>query len=173
MYCKRPAAGRGAGSMTLIIDTGKLREKPESITGSEPAAAIDLPEGGDGALAYDLQVQRVSQELIVRGRLRIDLACRCARCGDVFVNKIRIGDFCRSYPLASKNELINLTDAVREDILLSLPMVAVCSAECKGLCSGCGVNLNRAQCSCGHPDKKNVWGVLDGLGLSGAPRDGR
>jgi len=159
--------------MSLIIDTGKLRDKPENITGTEPAATLELPEGGEGALAYALEVQRVSQELVVRGSLKIDLNCRCARCGEDFVKKIRIGDFCRSYPLSSKNELINLTGDVREDILLSLPMVAVCSAECRGLCSVCGVNLNRAKCSCGRPDKKNVWGALDGIGLPGTPHDER
>jgi len=116
-------------------------------------------------LAYDLTVQCVSGELIVQGTLKINIICRCARCGDDFSKKMFVSDFCRSFPLTSKNELINLTPDVREDILLALPIVAVCSAECRGLCSGCGVNLNRKKCKCKRPEKKNVWGILDDLRL--------
>lgn len=119
----------------------------------------------EGALEYDLEIQRVSKELIVQGKLRIKFVFRCARCGDDFFRKIYVPDFYRTFPLASNSELINLTADVREDILLSLPIVAVCSAECRGLCSVCGVNLNRDKCKCRRPEKKNIWGVLNELHL--------
>jgi uncharacterized protein len=37
---------------------------------------------------------------------------------------------------------------VREEIILSIPMKAVCSETCKGLCPECGQNLNEGQCDC-------------------------
>jgi len=155
--------------MALIIETGRLRQKPEEIRGEEPVSSLDIEPGDlirpEGALAYDLTVQCVSGELIVQGTLKINIICCCARCGDNFTQKKIISDFCRSFPLTSNNELINLTPDVREDILLSLPMVAICSAECRGLCSGCGVNLNRKKCKCKRPDNKIVWGILDDLRL--------
>ena len=160
--------------MALIIETGRLRQQPEKLRGTEPAAFLEFAPGDDfrpdGDLAYDLTVQCVSGELIVLGTLKINLVCRCARCGDDFSKKMVISDFCRSFPLTSKNELINLTPDMREDILLALPMVAVCSGECRGLCSGCGINLNRKKCKCKRPEK-NVWGVLDGLRVSRETRD--
>jgi len=155
--------------MSLTIETGRLRQKPEKIRGEEPVFSLDIGQEDlirpEGALAYDLTVQCVSGELIVQGTLKINIICCCARCGDNFTKKILISDFCRSFPLTLNNELINLTTDVREDILLALPMVAVCSAECRGLCSGCGVNLNRKNCKCKRPEKKNVWGILDDLQL--------
>jgi uncharacterized protein len=42
-----------------------------------------------------------------------------------------------------------LADALAEQIHLALPMKMVCREECRGLCSGCGANLNREQCRCG------------------------
>ena len=120
----------------------------------------------EGPLAYDLNVQRVSDELIVQGTLAINLECRCARCGDSFVRNILIADFCRSFALAAANDLINLTPEIREDILLALPMVAVCSDACRGLCGICGANLNRESCKCVRPEKKNSWKALDALRLS-------
>ena len=156
--------------MALVIETGRLSQKPEKIGGEEPAFSLDIEHADlirpEGALTYDLTVQCVSGELIVLGTLKINIICCCARCGDNFTQKKIISDFCRTFPLTSNNELINLTTDVREDILLALPMVAVCSAECRGLCSGCGVNLNRKKCKCKRPEKKNVWKALDGLHLS-------
>jgi uncharacterized protein len=43
---------------------------------------------------------------------------------------------------------IDLDPIVREQLLLALPMSAVCREDCKGLCPQCGINLNEATCSC-------------------------
>lgn len=156
--------------MNLIIETGRLGDKPERICGREPAASLEIDPGdlvrSEGPLSYDLTVQRVSDELVVRGALEISFGCRCARCGDDFIKNIFIAHFCRNFALTSKNEIINLTPDVREDILLSLPMIAVCSDTCRGLCGVCGVNLNREKCKCKRQEKKNVWKALDDFRLS-------
>ncbi|AKQ65205.1 hypothetical protein A176_002117 [Myxococcus hansupus] len=43
---------------------------------------------------------------------------------------------------------IDLDPIVREQLLLALPMNAVCREDCKGLCSQCGANRNEATCAC-------------------------
>lgn len=43
---------------------------------------------------------------------------------------------------------IDLDPIVREQVLLALPMHAVCREDCKGLCGFCGQNLNDKQCGC-------------------------
>jgi uncharacterized protein len=43
---------------------------------------------------------------------------------------------------------IDLDPLVREQVLLALPMHAVCRDDCKGLCGTCGQNLNEGQCDC-------------------------
>ena len=45
-------------------------------------------------------------------------------------------------------KLINLEPIVREQVLLALPMNALCREDCRGLCTQCGQNLNEKQCSC-------------------------
>ena len=45
-------------------------------------------------------------------------------------------------------KVINLDPIVREQLLLALPMSAVCREDCKGLCPQCGINLNEAKCNC-------------------------
>lgn len=163
--------------MSLIIETGRLRQEPEKICGEESASLLEIELGdlirSEEMLAYDLTVQRVSGELIVQGTLKINFICRCARCGDNFSKNVFISDFYRDFDLTAKNELINLTPDVREDILLALPMVMVCSDTCRGLCKVCGVNLNREKCRCQRRDQENAWRILDGLRLSRVSRDKR
>ena len=43
---------------------------------------------------------------------------------------------------------IDLTDAVRDAILMELPLRFLCREDCKGLCPVCGVNLNNGTCTC-------------------------
>jgi uncharacterized protein len=41
-----------------------------------------------------------------------------------------------------------LADVLREQVLLALPMKAICRSDCRGLCSNCGANLNHEECRC-------------------------
>jgi uncharacterized protein len=43
---------------------------------------------------------------------------------------------------------IDLDPILREQVLLALPMNAVCREDCQGLCSQCGQNLNEKKCGC-------------------------
>jgi uncharacterized protein len=43
---------------------------------------------------------------------------------------------------------IDLDPILREQVLLALPMHALCREDCKGLCGMCGQNLNEATCGC-------------------------
>lgn len=45
-------------------------------------------------------------------------------------------------------EFIDITELIRETILLSQPINNICSPECRGLCLKCGANLNKGECGC-------------------------
>lgn len=47
-----------------------------------------------------------------------------------------------------RNDFIDLGELVGEQIELALPMARLCSEDCRGFCTQCGVNLNEEQCSC-------------------------
>jgi uncharacterized protein len=47
-----------------------------------------------------------------------------------------------------RDEAIDLGQLMEEQFYLALPMKPLCSADCKGLCSHCGTNLNVATCDC-------------------------
>jgi len=50
-------------------------------------------------------------------------------------------------PLFEGN-LLDLTELLRQNILIAVPLKPICSDECKGLWPHCGRNLNEGQCDC-------------------------
>jgi uncharacterized protein len=43
---------------------------------------------------------------------------------------------------------LDMRELATEQIYLALPMKPLCAPECRGLCSGCGSNLNAETCRC-------------------------
>ena len=50
------------------------------------------------------------------------------------------------YPLV--NDTIDLAKIVDDVILMNVPVSFLCRDDCKGICVGCGVNLNNGECKC-------------------------
>lgn len=87
----------------------------------------------------------------------------CSRCLEPFDQEMRIPveeswakvvskDDLDTMPL-SEGDTVDLTDLLMQDIISSLPIQPLCSANCRGLCQECGANLNRETCDC---DKEQV-----------------
>lgn len=60
------------------------------------------------------------------------------------------------------SSVLNATQAVEDEIVLSLPMSLLCDDDCKGLCPKCGCNLNESQCDC-DTTRENPFSVLKNL----------
>ena len=59
-----------------------------------------------------------------------------------------------------QGEGLLLEDAVREQVLLALPLKVICREDCRGLCPHCGKNLNTERCSCAEPVEDPRWSAL-------------
>jgi uncharacterized protein len=62
--------------------------------------------------------------------------------------------------IAPEKAEIDLTDWIIEYLILSLPMKNLCREDCKGICAGCGVELNYENCRC---DKETIDPRLEKL----------
>lgn len=95
----------------------------------------------------------------LRGEMRCEATMACARC--LCPVKVPLAVEVRerfSRDPASENEgeevrpivefQIDLGSCARELLVLELPMRAVCSEDCKGLCPVCGANRNLVRCTC-------------------------
>ncbi|SUY61625.1 ribosomal protein L32 family protein [Clostridium sporogenes] len=47
-----------------------------------------------------------------------------------------------------KNEAIDVTEVIENNIIIELPIKRLCKKNCKGLCQQCGANLNFSKCKC-------------------------
>ena len=46
------------------------------------------------------------------------------------------------------NDEVDVEELARDAFILDMDTKFLCSEDCKGLCSGCGANLNREACRC-------------------------
>ncbi len=53
--------------------------------------------------------------------------------------------------------VVDITDIIRQQILLQLPGKSVCSEDCKGICSQCGSNLNDVICDCKQQEEMSPF----------------
>ncbi len=118
-----------------------------------------------GAVFGQLYAQRVEETLVVRGTVRAEIHAQCARCSQIFSTTVKDSGFLRDYSDIEEMDEVDISEDLREAILLNLPQFPLCNEECKGLCLQCGKNLNKGPCSCSDGDKIGAWEALDNLKL--------
>lgn len=106
------------------------------------------------------EVSRTPQGLIIKTSLSTVVDAECGRCLTalklpisteftelfVFYRKDRSEDDL----VLPEDGFVDLGPIARENLLLEIPINAVCNNDCKGLCTTCGQNLNETDC--GHRD---------------------
>lgn len=58
---------------------------------------------------------------------------------------------------------IDITSLLFEGVVLNHPIKMRCNVDCKGLCSGCGSDLNKEKCFCEEKDIDPRWEKLRNL----------
>jgi uncharacterized protein len=66
-------------------------------------------------------------------------------------------------PLPESAGELELLPAIREEVVLSQSLLALCKSECKGLCPQCGTNLNESSCQCSKEEADPRWDTLRAL----------
>jgi uncharacterized protein len=59
-----------------------------------------------------------------------------------------------------------LSDALREAVLLEIPIKNLCAEDCRGLCPHCGVDRNRETCACEDAPVDQRWSALRNVSFS-------
>ncbi len=112
----------------------------------------------EGPITVRGTVVNNGRALEVTGVFTAGLNQTCNRCLKSFLSKLEVsfteyfqeGHGSSNYQDVNwyQGDEIDLTEVVRENLLLALPIKVVCSESCQGLCPVCGVNLNKTTCSC-------------------------
>lgn len=145
----------------MVIDVKKLKYSGKDVCSfhfeyDADDSAITLPDAVYSApVSVTGTLTLGGNAVFVEGEIEYSLNAKCSRCLDdvIFHN---IVEFDERYSENKTDDdaylyakgLVDLTDMVNEKLLLSFPYSVLCKEGCKGICPGCGVNLNREECKC-------------------------
>ena len=175
----------------LIVDITRLGRRPgamvtlrNTVPGPSriglPMIAID--EGAP--LELDLQVQSVSEGVLVTGTVTAPTVGECARCLTEVTGRVEVGlTELFAYPDSTTEATteydevghivdgtIDLEQPLIDMVGLDLPLSPVCRPDCPGLCSVCGVPLAEAEPGHHHERIDPRWAKLSAM-FSNHPRE--
>ncbi len=169
---------RDGNRSAALLDLREIREGGTTlvrrIEGSQVgllSEEIDLVR----PLELALEVVRVGDALEIKGRVSGEAGETCSRCAAEFVRRFEerlhlVGrsaskDDAMATPdddefLTHDGRSIDLSDSIREVVLLSRPIAPICRDDCLGLCPRCGADLNQTACGCEQRPVDPRWQVI-------------
>lgn len=149
--------------------------QPETTTERRES---DDQETSGPVLTGSVRLMHTQGGVMVQGHLHAQATLSCSRClepvgvpldidlEEIFTPTI---DVVTGRPLDNEEEdralwiderhILDLSEVLRQDVLLTLPMHALCRDDCRGLCPTCGQNLNQGSCNC-KPEPDPRWTAL-------------
>jgi uncharacterized protein len=179
--------------LPLVLDTRDLPRQPGStraLTRVVPAPKdlggelIAVPEGAD--LELELSMTSVSEGVYVSGVVRGPVKGECGRClrdiddsYDFEIQELFLFEESETVEKSDdeddedadeagrmQGDLIDLEPAVRDAVVLALPVNPLCRQDCPGLCPDCGVHLDELPADHSHELDDPRWAALRNLSKS-------
>jgi uncharacterized protein len=180
-----PDAGFVLDARSLGRRPGTMRELRRTVT-TENRIGLDLIAVPVGAqVELDLQLQAVSEGVLVTGAVTAPIEGECSRCLEPFGDEVtlRVTELF-AYPDSATeqtteddevhrliDDTIDLEPVVIDAVGLELPLQPLCSPDCAGLCPECGVRMAIAGSDHGHEILDPRWAGLANF-ASGSPGTG-
>jgi uncharacterized protein len=166
----------------LRVDLGLLdREGSLLVEAEVPADDVMWQDSGmEWAGPVDVRLRASfagSGEIVVRGKVTGGLELECRRClrpvAGKFDQEVTMvfsadtkpedSDEGHVFVFDSVRRDLNLSDAVRQEVILARNPYVVCDPGCRGLCPRCGANLNEGACGCTAEEVDLRWQALRAL----------
>lgn len=160
----------------VLFNVAQVGENGYEIIHQLKPDFLDLSENdrfhANGDVDIDLIAKNVGTSILVQGSINTVIFCECARCLEKYEYSVAINDYCEYFD--NFDDHIDLTDTIREDILLAFPTRPLCKLDCLGICSTCGTNLNISECDCqpeieeldeSSEEASTIWSCFDNIDL--------
>lgn len=162
----------------MEIDLGRVEDR--STFSFDGSFSLPTPEGGEAVctVSTTADVTRSGSRYDVAVRVQGEMRVGCHRCLAPFSMPLDVKFNLILYrgersPLpggAEENDFVaipvvgemlyDIFPRVWEALILEIPIKLVCREDCKGVCEGCGVNLNEEDCTCAPGPVDPRWGPL-------------
>jgi uncharacterized protein len=143
------------------------------------SAGLTLDGIQTGPMRGKVKLIRTNRSILAQGKINSSVKVECSRCLkeldcplaiDMEEEYLPTIDVLSGRPLPLPDEpgtftiddkhTLDLTEAVRQYLLLGLPMKPLCRADCAGLCLECGRDLNQGPCGCPAVQPDPRWAKL-------------
>jgi len=164
--------GTGTLTMTEVV-VSNIPDEGLTLSFHEDPAALDLTAPGARFIqpvTADVLLRKAGDAVSVTGRLALSVMFECVDCLREFLASFEIPVEAQYLPGSPslvagehvmpveeaenyyyRENVIELDDLVREEVLLAIPYKPLCTPDCRGLCPQCGVDLNTETCQCAPP----------------------
>lgn len=131
---------------------------------------IGVPEGA--AVDLELRLEAVMDGVLVSGTVTAPAIGECGRCLEPVRSEVE-ADLQELYAYPDslveddevnrlEGDLLDLEPALRDAVVLALPLTPLCRADCPGLCAVCGQHLAGLPPGHAHEQVDPRWSVLRG-----------
>jgi len=164
----------------------QLKASIGSIRNYEVSGTIDVADDGSGSIVQGkVKLMRTNRGILTKGVLRNEVEVTCSRCLSLFSCPLSLNIEEEYFPatdvvsgvslpvpqepgcfIIDEHHVLDLTEAIRQYVLLAIPMKPLCRQDCAGLCPHCGHNLNEGPCGCMPQEADPRWSELDKLTVS-------
>lgn len=168
-------------SFHALVNVATLLKEPIGSTRDYNIEDIADEKGGS-PVTGPVGMVRSQSGILVRANLttRVEMDCsRCLKPTDCVVTITIDEEFLPSIDVNSglplhtphdgsvfvidHNHILDLGEAVRQYLLMALPMKPLCRPDCSGICPTCGANLNKGPCKCHETNIDPRWAKLAAL----------
>ena len=138
-----------------------------------------LGKGQSSFIKGAVNLTRTNRGILVQGKLQTTIPTECSRCLNQFECPLVIDIEEEYFPLIDVNSgttleipeepdifridehhILDLSEAIRQNALLAIPMKPLCQENCPGLCPLCGKDLTKGQCECNKEQIDRRWSKL-------------
>lgn len=168
----------------MIIDLASVGKNPKTIELEFEPADIDLDDGMQLAenAAFKGEISRDGTRTRVKGNIATVVSTECSRCLEPVAKDIDLefeAVFVDAADEPTEDEIevtvdeldeslitddhIDMTEVVREQLILAMIEKVLCQEDCKGLCPQCGGNRNLIDCKCEENVIDPRWAALKNL----------
>ena len=151
----------------MIFNVAQLLKSPIGTTQDvvlDDSDSLDLRDGEArlaGPITGHARLHRTNESIVVDGVAHIPVLLECSRCLTEFTTTLDVPLRETFYPsidietglpvrlpedetafTIDDHHQIDLREAIRQNLVLALPIQPLCREDCKGLCPECGRDLN-------------------------------
>lgn len=152
----------------IKLSLSRLEKEKITLDGSFDEGFLDL--GNDDFISvksfvnYNFEAELHASGIVIRGSASVRIGGECGRCLTPVEQDVETDFTIFIDELGSADE-VDVSEEIREELLLAFPANILCADDCKGLCPECGANLNKKECSCTQSAQSapSPWDKLDEL----------